>query len=942
MTDRLEEIRILLQKRIARSRGPTSSNVFNDSIDEISHDLANFSDQWTNRLVPLTDTIPNGSDDASVDAFLNGLDGRTLYVHHEATASASASYYNTTQGRPRTIYEQFRDVYQNVELLQENLEGRIDDLITSASIVAILDNNSLYDSINVEDALAEVMSKVNLLAIEGLDLSTVGQNYIPAVDKTYSIGTSTKRIGNIYTGARIYLNSKTSDFGNPPEKEFFWEINTTTGKLELYDGTTVVAQYSSTGAEFPQNNDGAGGTTGSVQFKDASGNFDGGTSLFWDISNERLGIGTDVPDAPLHIYSATNKVASINSGTSGAYIYFKDSLSGANTKIGFLVDTFNVTAGSKTLTFNSSGKLGVNRIPTYALDVKTDASDTVTETPARFYADSDYCFIALYDWSTDFNYVRIGALVNDLLLYAGNAQRIVIKDTGKIGIGTNNPSSKLEVSDDNLTNAIFMRSASSSATVRPIFAGIRSRGSITVPTAVQNGDDITGILASAYNSSDTEKAAASIEFIVDGAPGTEVPAKICFCTATSDTSRAERVRIDSTGNLIVVKSGGMLQFEGSTSSYPAIKRDSTTIALRLADDSDYADLKCASVIFSGNVDLDSNDLIIDADGDSYIHDGGSDDKIQFVTNSTWRGQFTDTEFCLNAVYLSWNSASRVYGNVDGYLTLTNSAGDDFDGIQFGGTTNSYPMLQRYGATNDLQIVDATAAAYQDLYLGNLRPVATGAIAWSGRTQMYSSADGYLKLVNNAGSDFTGIQLGGTDNSYPMLKRSGDAIHARLADDSNYCSFYAAQLNASDKVVCGSNYSFQIGSKSQILSAADGSIKLADAANTDFDLLQFGGTTAAYPAWKRDGTTLKARLADDSENCDVTCSGLTTAGPVGIGTDSVDDDVALEIDSSLGALLMPRMTTAVRDTLSAVDGMVVYNTTVSGFQGRANGSWVDLH
>jgi hypothetical protein len=43
-----------------------------------------------------------------------------------------------------------------------------------------------------------------------------------------------------------------------------------------------------------------------------------------------------------------------------------------------------------------------------------------------------------------------------------------------------------------------------------------------------------------------------------------------------------------------------------------------------------------------------------------------------------------------------------------------------------------------------------------------------------------------------------------------------------------------------------------------------------------------------------------------------------------------------------ALLLPRLTTAERDGISATNGMIIYNSTTDKFQGRANGSWVDLH
>ena len=37
-----------------------------------------------------------------------------------------------------------------------------------------------------------------------------------------------------------------------------------------------------------------------------------------------------------------------------------------------------------------------------------------------------------------------------------------------------------------------------------------------------------------------------------------------------------------------------------------------------------------------------------------------------------------------------------------------------------------------------------------------------------------------------------------------------------------------------------------------------------------------------------------------------------------------------------------LTTTQRDALTAADGMIVYNSTVNKFQGRANGAWIDLH
>lgn len=51
--------------------------------------------------------------------------------------------------------------------------------------------------------------------------------------------------------------------------------------------------------------------------------------------------------------------------------------------------------------------------------------------------------------------------------------------------------------------------------------------------------------------------------------------------------------------------------------------------------------------------------------------------------------------------------------------------------------------------------------------------------------------------------------------------------------------------------------------------ATGIITLGNAiTSTDFNRLNFGGTTSAFPAWQRTGATLQARLADNSANAGV--------------------------------------------------------------------------
>lgn len=65
------------------------------------------------------------------------------------------------------------------------------------------------------------------------------------------------------------------------------------------------------------------------------------------------------------------------------------------------------------------------------------------------------------------------------------------------------------------------------------------------------------------------------------------------------------------------------------------------------------------------------------------------------------------------------------------------------------------------------------------------------------------------------------------------------------------------------------------------------------------------------------------------------------GNVGVGSSTPSASAALDINSTTGALLLPRMTTTERNALAAVNGMLIYNTTDNKFQGYENGAWANL-
>jgi len=69
--------------------------------------------------------------------------------------------------------------------------------------------------------------------------------------------------------------------------------------------------------------------------------------------------------------------------------------------------------------------------------------------------------------------------------------------------------------------------------------------------------------------------------------------------------------------------------------------------------------------------------------------------------------------------------------------------------------------------------------------------------------------------------------------------------------------------------------------------------------------------------------------------------IDSLGKVGINT--VSPSAPLEVSSTTGGVIMPRMTTTQMNAISSpTDGEMIYNTTENKFYGRANGAWTALH
>ena len=66
--------------------------------------------------------------------------------------------------------------------------------------------------------------------------------------------------------------------------------------------------------------------------------------------------------------------------------------------------------------------------------------------------------------------------------------------------------------------------------------------------------------------------------------------------------------------------------------------------------------------------------------------------------------------------------------------------------------------------------------------------------------------------------------------------------------------------------------------------------------------------------------------------------INQLGAVGIGTSTPAASALLDLTSTTGALLLPRMTETQRDALTAVNGMIIYNSTDDELNFYAAGAW----
>ena len=143
---------------------------------------------------------------------------------------------------------------------------------------------------------------------------------------------------------------------------------------------------------------------------------------------------------------------------------------------------------------------------------------------------------------------------------------------GRLGIGTNSPAIPLQIgvtptasllnvghrfmsTTENSGNAFNLTSANEVLINRPVFQGVKSRGTLSSPTAVLAGDLITTFLSGAYDGSAIQFSAGLFFDAESNASTGNAPQQINLVTGTSGTNRTTKLQVRSNGNVIIQNGG---------------------------------------------------------------------------------------------------------------------------------------------------------------------------------------------------------------------------------------------------------------------------------------------------------------------------------------------------------------------------------------------------
>jgi hypothetical protein len=208
-----------------------------------------------------------------------------------------------------------------------------------------------------------------------------------------------------------------------------------------------------------------------------------------------------------------------------------------------------VNLGSGQFYKDASGNIGIGRTnPTYKIDMLVSAGGNALNITDA--ATSDFQIVP----GVSSGVVRVGPGSGAMAFYSNNSERMRIDSSGNVGIGTSSPAYKLDVTQSsagNIVNSLILRNPNST------FAG--------------TGTKIY------FSCVDGNNRGSFIQSVADDSNATH----LAFGTNAAGADATERMRIDSSGNLLVGITSTLLA-SGSCFVNDTVAGDSPQLILRNA------------------------------------------------------------------------------------------------------------------------------------------------------------------------------------------------------------------------------------------------------------------------------------------------------------------------------------------------------------------------
>lgn len=381
--------------------------------------------------------------------------------------------------------------------------------------------------------------------------------------------------------------------------------------------------------------------------------------------------------------------------------------------------------------------------------------------------------------------------------------------------------------------------------------------------------------------------------------------------------------------------GRLIGGPSASASYPSWKRSGAGWQARVGDDSALTTVE-ASNLFSTSLFLGSGGVLQWA-SDLMLYRGAANRLSQYngtaaqrrdwfntrtdASNGEWAG--VDWQTTVNVArfgtFKNGTGSTRVLqfvvGNTDVFQINGNghqawSTDNAFDI----GVSGAKPRTGLFGtslgigvnsAPSPLTVQSASVAAP----IATFNDGAGYALAYFGTAVDNPLGRGYL-VLQNPGTDGNGAGVqfrsnNGANSAVFSLDGSGNVVFRVQGNTTNsvlvFDNFGTNSNNAiwfrtggaNTRLIIANNGNISVNlatatlgwtGRTAMSSSADGNLLLTNAAGASFGLLQGGGTTNAFPAWKRSGAGWDARLADDSGLTFIGASSLILNGQATLTAD----------------------------------------------------------